>query len=260
MLDFALVGLVAVGFVLPLTVFRARRLVLASWAVGAVLAASVAVWKLSSVRAGALGPTVLRVETDAPLVSLTFDDGPTVAYTNPVLDALDAGDARATFFVVGEALAEHPELGRAIRARGHELGNHSWSHPRLVFAGAGWMRDELARTDAAIRATGQRGPIPFRPPYGKRLLTLHHVLGMRPAILWDIEPESYPAIASDPERLAAHVLAKVRPGSIVLLHAMFESREPTRQALPSILEGLRDRGLRSVPLSELLEARVIRGG
>ena len=225
-----------------------------------MLVATIGVWKLASVRAAVLGPTVLRVETDAPLVALSFDDGPTPMYTNAVLDALEAGDARATFFVNGEALEKHPELGRAIHARGHELGNHSWDHPRLVFARSSWLRRQVEATDAAIRAAGQRGPILFRPPYGKRLLALHGVLGDRPAVLWDIEPESYDASASDPHALAAHVLERIRPGSIVLLHAMYTSRQPTRDALPAIFAGLRERGLRSVPVSELLEARVNRGG
>ncbi|MCB9679655.1 MAG: polysaccharide deacetylase family protein [Alphaproteobacteria bacterium] len=216
-----------------------------------VLIALIAVWKLASVRAGVLGPTLLHVETDRPQVALTLDDGPTSAYTNAVLDLLDAADARATFFVTGAELSERPDLGRAILDRGHQLGNHSWSHPRLIFASQAALRDEIERTDAAIRALGVEGDIPFRPPYGKRLLGLHAVLGDRPAVMWDIEPESYDELSHDPDILAAHVIDRARPGSIVLLHVMYESRETTRLALPRILEGLRQKGLQVVTLAEL---------
>ncbi len=211
------------------------------------------VWKLSSVRAAVVGPTVLRVETDRPVVALTFDDGPTVAYTKPILDLLEAERATATFFVVGSELAQNPELGRQILADGHELGNHSWHHHRMVFQSAERLRAEIDRTDALLRSVGVEGSIAFRPPYGKRLWSLHQALGARPAVLWDVEPETYAEVADDPERLAAHVLHEVRPGSIVLLHAMYGSREATRRALPVILAGLRARGLRTVTLGELLD-------
>jgi peptidoglycan/xylan/chitin deacetylase (PgdA/CDA1 family) len=219
--------------------------------VGSVLVGLSVVWKLSSARAAVFGPTVLRIDTESPEVALTFDDGPTEAYTEDILDLLDVYDARATFFVNGDAIERHPRLGRAILERGHQLGNHSWSHPRLIFRSDARLHAEVDETDRVLRAIGVTGSIPFRPPYGKRLLDLHRVLGDRPVVLWDVEPESFPDVAGDPERLAAHVLERVRPGSIVLLHAMFESRRPTREALPLILGGLRERGLRPVTLRAL---------
>ncbi len=224
-------------------------------AISAVLVALACTWKLASARAAVLGPTVLRVDTEAPMVALTFDDGPTSAHTNRVLELLDAADAKATFFVNGEPLSKHPELGRAILDRGHQLANHSWSHPRLIFRTDATLRAEVERTDAVLRDLGVTGDIPFRPPYGKRLLDLHRVLGTRPAVLWDIEPESYADVRDDPERLAAHVLDRVQPGSIVLMHVMFDSREPSRQALPAILAGLRQRALQPVTLETLTTSR-----
>jgi peptidoglycan/xylan/chitin deacetylase (PgdA/CDA1 family) len=211
-------------------------------------------WKLSSVRAEVVGPTILHVETDEPLVALTFDDGPTPAYTDAVVDLLAAYDARATFFVTGEAVAAHPELAERLLTAGHQLGNHSETHPRLVLRAPGVVAAQVDRTDALLREVGVDGPIAFRPPYGKRLWDLHRVLGDRPVVLWDVEPESYPDVASDPARLAAHVLDRVEPGSIVLLHVMMRSRQTSRDALPVILEGLRERGLRPVRLDALLAA------
>lgn len=219
--------------------------------IGLVLLGLVALWKLASARAGLVGPTLLRVDVDRPVVALTFDDGPTPAYTKPVLDLLEAEGVRATFFVTGQELAGHPELGRAILEGGHELGNHSWSHGRMIFRSAAWLTEEVESTDRVLRDVGVTGPIPFRPPYGKRLWGLHAVLGERPAVLWDVEPESFADIASDPEALAAHVVERAQPGSIVLLHAMYASRQATRDALPAIVRGLRRKGLEPVPLGEL---------
>jgi len=229
------------------TTGRTRRTVAAACVAGMV-AAGVGVWKLSSVRAAVLGPAVLSYPVDQPLVALTFDDGPTPAYTKPVLDLLETYDARATFFVTGHELTAHPELGRQILAAGHELGNHSWSHPRLVFRSTEDVREEIERTDDAIRAVGQAGTPAFRPPYFKRLLTVHQVLGDRPAVLASIDADPRPDTA---EAIAARVLARVRPGDIVLLHVSYASRQSSRDALPLILEGLAEQGLQPVSLATL---------
>ena len=252
MLDPCLILVPTIGVMaIAVGVLRRGRLLVVPIGTCTVLVASVVVWKLSSMRAAVLGPTLLRVETTAPLVALTLDDGPTPAYTQPVLDCLDAARAKATFFVVGESLQAHPKLGRAILACGHELGNHSWTHSRLVFRRPSTLRSEVERTDALLREVGQREPIAFRPPYGKRLLDLHAVLGERPAVLWDIEPESYAELAEDPHALAAHVIQRARAGSVILLHTMFASRDATRAALPELLDGLAAKGLRVTTLSEL---------
>jgi peptidoglycan/xylan/chitin deacetylase (PgdA/CDA1 family) len=219
------------------------------------LAAAAGLWQLSNARRFQLfGEIVARVATADPVVALTFDDGPTPRYTAEVLALLRAYDARATFFVTGREVAAHPDAARQIVADGHELGNHSYSHPRLVLKTPARIRDEVERTDAAIRRAGYEGPIHFRPPYGKKLvgLPLHLARTGRTTVMWDVEPESYPAVAEDAGRIAAHVLERVRPGSIVLLHVMYDSRAASRAALPLILDGLRQRGYRPVTVSELL--------
>jgi peptidoglycan/xylan/chitin deacetylase (PgdA/CDA1 family) len=97
----------------------------------------------------------------------------------------------------------------------------------------------------------------LRPPGGKRLIELPFYLWQtrRTTAYWDIEPESYPEVAADAERITAHVLERARPGSIILLHVMYASREETRKALAAIILGLRERGYRFVTLSELLTVR-----
>lgn len=91
-------------------------------------------WRLVNSRTFQLfGEIVPRVETDAPLVALTFDDGPTAAFTDVVLNTLRERDVRATFFVTGHELEKNPIAGRRIVAEGHELGNHSYTHARMIF-------------------------------------------------------------------------------------------------------------------------------
>ena len=196
------------------------------------------------------GEIVARVETDRPLVALTFDDGPTAEHTQGILDAL--GDTRATFYLIGRDMAANPGAAAAIAAAGHEIGNHSDTHRRMIGVTPGWVREELARTDAAIRESGHAGPITFRPPYGKKLIALPWVLSEqgRTTVMWSVEADgSLPA-----EALAAQVLAEVGPGDIVLLHPMYSANDSTREALPLILDGLAERGLTPVTVSDLLAA------
>ena len=103
---------------------------------------------------------VSHVETEQKVVALTFDDGPT-ARTPELLATLDAADVPATFYLIGKDLAAHPEYGKQIVDAGHEIGNHSFSHRRMVFVTPGTVRDEIERTDAEIRKTGFSGDITF---------------------------------------------------------------------------------------------------
>lgn len=201
------------------------------------------------------GDMVVRIETDAPLVALTFDDGPSSNHTAEILDILAAHDVLATFFVTGREAEENPDQLRALITAGHDIGNHSFSHRRMVLMSPQTVRDELARTDSAIRAAGYQGPITFRPPYGKRLVVLPWILAQedRLTAMWDVDPGSTPGATA--ATIAENAVEAARPGSIILLHAMYDSRTPTRNALDSIIAGLRAKGLEPVPLSELLAER-----
>ncbi|HJU72585.1 MAG TPA: polysaccharide deacetylase family protein [Gemmatimonadaceae bacterium] len=212
-------------------------------------------WTLSDSRSFQFfGKLVTRVETDDSIVALTFDDGPIPPYTDSVLAMLADANAVATFFVVGQGAAQRPELTRRLLAAGHELGNHSYSHKRLIFKSPGGVRRELERTDSVIRAAGQSSAVHFRPPYGKRLVVLPWILSRtgRTTILWDLEPDSYPDVARDPDRIVDHVMTRVRPGSIILLHVETRARAPARAALPKLLTALRAKGYELVTVSELM--------
>ncbi len=222
------------------------------------LTLAISAWKLSSARSYQLfGEIIPRVETSERVVALTFDDGPTPAPTHELLSILGQEQVKATFFVIGAELEQHPELGKLIVSEGHELGNHSYSHERMVLKSPSFIRDEIERTDRLIHETGQEGSILFRPPYGKKLVLLPYYLSRqnRKTIMWDIEPDSYPEIAGESNRIVEYVLERTRPGSIILLHTMYGGREPSLQAVKGIIEGLKKQGYEFKKVSELLSIR-----
>jgi peptidoglycan/xylan/chitin deacetylase (PgdA/CDA1 family) len=216
------------------------------------LIAAAALNKISNAQCFTLtGHAICRVDTQQKLVALTFDDGPTQLGVDAVLPQLARYHAKATFFLVGAS----PEIAltRRIAAAGHEIGNHSLTHKRMVGRSMAFYNDEIGKTDAILRAAGAPKPTLFRPPFGKKLFGLPLAVernGYR-MIMWDSgDPPD-----RDPKAYAAKVLAEVRPGSIILMHPMFRSRETERAALPLILDGLTRRGFRMVTVSELLAAK-----
>lgn len=203
------------------------------------------------------GDLVDRVDTTERVVALTFDDAPTGAAPE-VLDALARSDVKATFYALGSELERYPDLGRRIAAEGHELGNHTFSHRRMVGSNEtpDFVRAELDRTDALIRTTGYNGPITFRPPYGKKLFGLPWELSRRgvTTVTWDVEPDTFHA--GDAGGIERYTVERTRPGSIVLLYPFCANEcRADREALPRIIERLRADGYRFVTVRELLSLR-----
>jgi len=139
-----------------------------------------------------------------------------------------------------------------IVADGHEIGNHSFNHHRMVYRSSEFYDDEIRRTDAVLQAAGAPKPTLFRPPFGKKLIGLPLAVDRngKKMIMWDSgdPPDRVPEV------YARKVLEQVRPGSIILIHPMYSANATERAALPLILEGLASRGLRMVTVSELLAA------
>ncbi|WHA39669.1 polysaccharide deacetylase family protein [Agrobacterium larrymoorei] len=232
-----------------------RRYYIAAGILVLVFAILFGLFQLSKARSYQLfGKIIPRVETAQPVVALTLDDGPTLRYTRDVLNILNDRDIKATFFLTGREIEETPALAAEIVRRGHQIGNHSYSHSDMTLMSTGKIRDEIERTDKAIRNAGYQGEIYFRPPYGKKLITLPWYLSQtgRTTITWDVEPESYADIAEDADAMAKHVIENARNGSIILLHVMYRSREASRQALPKIIDGLKARGFQFVTVSDLI--------
>lgn len=224
------------------------RLLAGTMATGLVALAGL--WQLQKSRSyQLLGELVQRVETREKVIALTYDDGP--VHHEELLPMLASAGAKATFFVTGQGLEAAMPLARRMVEEGHELGNHSYSHRRMIVKPLSFIADEIDRTDRLIREAGHQGPIHFRPPYGKKLLLLPYYLAKtgRTTIMWDIEPEFPPISANTVEGVTATVLAQARPGGIIILHGRHWH---SRWATPRILDGLQQRGYRFVTVSELL--------
>ena len=188
-------------------------------------------------------------DTSRRSVALTFDDGPSRENTPRILSTLAAHDVRATFFVLGGRADRMPDLISRIHAGGHELGNHTWSHPSMRSLWPSALRDELESTNDRIeQITGER-PAFVRPPFGRyppSALPVFAELGLD-AVLWSVDSLDWDQ--DDPLEIARTVIKRVTPGSIVLLH---DRTAATVHALPEIIRGLRQRGFEIVPVSELI--------
>jgi peptidoglycan/xylan/chitin deacetylase (PgdA/CDA1 family) len=201
------------------------------------------------------GRLVARVETKRPIVALTFDDGPTAGVADEILRILESRQVRATFFVIGSHLAQEPDLGRRLVAAGHELGNHTYSHNRMVLRSQRFVRAEVERTDGLIRAAGQTGEIYFRAPFCWKLLGLPWYLWRtgRTSLTWDVAPDG-PSSEADAARIVSACRKAVRPGSIILLHVWYRGREASRAAVPALIDQLRADGYEFVTVRELLSS------
>lgn len=195
-----------------------------------------------------------RVNTAEKVVALTFDDGPT-AKTEEILTILNNLNVKATFFVMGADLAQNMPEGQKIVAAGHQLGNHTYSHKRMVLKSYSYIASEIENTDRLIREAGYEQEIVFRPPNGKKLFLLPYYLKQhnRKTIMWDVEPDSFPEIGFSSEKITQYVLDNTRPGSIILLHVMYDSRKESVEAIEGIVKGLRQQGYTFKTVSELLE-------
>ena len=215
----------------------------------AIAGGTVAILKISKARCFTLvGDAICRVETTEKLVALTFDDGPTAEGVEAVIPLLDRYRAKGTFFLIGERITA--PLVQRIAAAGHEIGNHSFNHHRMVFRKSSFYDAEIRRTDAVLVAAGAPRPTLVRPPFGKKLIGLPLAVersGKR-MIMWD----SGDAPDRDPNAYARKILDQVHPGSIVLIHPMYSGNATERAALPLIVDGLARRGFRMVTVSELL--------
>lgn len=235
---------------------RTRHLRIGLITAGVAVLVAVGLWRLSESRTFQVAGTLVhRVEVADSVVALTLDDGPSVQYTDTVLALLRLHGVRATFFLVGSAMRRAPAVTRAIAAAGHEIGNHSYSHRRMLLRSGSFYRTEVEVTDSLILALGGTSPILFRPPFGVRLLGLPRYLRTthRTTVLWDIAPDW--DLGTDSAGIVNQVLAQVRPGSIILLHTMFDSRRASRQALQALLPLLLARGYRFATVSALLRLR-----
>ena len=227
-----------------------------------LLMTTVAVWVSALIWSGANNPAAAwfggitaHGSRSSDMVAITFDDGPNDSSTLAVADLLASRGARATFFMVGAAAEARPQLVRELVARGQLVGNHSFRHQRNDWLDPSYP--ELARAQQSFARVLHRCPTFFRPPYGRHTPSMSEraeKAGMS-LVTWDVAASDW--TTSDPSLIARRVLARLKPGSIVLLHDGSNGR-PTVQrpfitdAVRRILDGLDGRHLRAVGLDELL--------
>ena len=203
-------------------------------------------------------PAVLRTPGDdirqgsssVPAVALTFHGAGDPALTHRALQILSDHGAHVTVFAVGTWLSDHPELGRAIVAAGHDLGNHTWSHQTLPRLSAAAATAEIEKGAKAVAAIDGSSPYLFRPSgtptSTPTIRAAARASGYARCISFDVDPADYQDPGS--AAVAARTLDAVRAGSIVSLHL---GHPGTIEALPTILAGLASRGLHAVTMTRL---------
>lgn len=182
-------------------------------------------------------------------VALTFDDGGDIAAWASILSTLKRYGLKGSFFPVGSVVAAHPEIARRTVKEGHDVGNHSWNHPTMSRLGFGAAVQQLRWTEGAWWRAARVTTAPFfRPPYGdysSTTVAAAGAAGYTYTVLWDVDPFDWQQPGAGV--IVSRVLGAARPGSVILLHTTGQ----TAQALPSIIQGLRSRGLQPVRLHEL---------
>lgn len=185
--------------------------------------------------------------TGNKVIALTFDDGPG-PYTAHLLDILDQYGARATFFLIGSKVSGQASVVRSIQARGHQLGNHSWSHPELPKLSVDQIAGEIDRTNEAIRqATGVKPSI-LRPPYGAVNGVVLEQLRLRnmSSILWSVDTRDWADRNS--QIVCSRAVAGARPGAVILMHDIHQT---SVNAVPCILSSLKQQGYSFVTIQRL---------
>ena len=202
------------------------------------------------------GKNIVRLNTDQKVVALTFDDGPHPPDTDRLLDVLAKHDVKATFFLIGNRIEKYPETSHRIIAEGHQIGNHSYTHPVLGFLPPTYVQRQIERTDKLLRQLGITEEIIFRAPMLTRFLPVALVLAKGDRTHISCNVWGWDWITQDADRITKTVLQKVKPGSIIVLHDgkagnMDANRSGTVEAADRIITALKQDGYRFVRLSDV---------
>lgn len=207
------------------------------------------------------GPVIRSFATSEREVWITIDDGPSPAHTHRILEILDRYQARASFFVIGNRAEQFPHLITEILARGHQLANHTYTHPSVSFWAAGprEIAAEIDRAASVLRSTPTRPAQFFRAPAGLKNPFVHHELLRRKLLLVGWTIRSLDTVRRDAEAIARRVHERARPGAIILLHEGHRAeRDPDfhPRCLDLTLQQLSDAGYAFViPLAAQLRTR-----
>jgi peptidoglycan/xylan/chitin deacetylase (PgdA/CDA1 family) len=181
---------------------------------------------------------------------MTFDDGPSAENTPRLLEMLKQRNIKATFFLIGQNVVSDPELVRRILAEGHEIGNHSWTHPQLSKLSDEKVTTEIRKTQEAIKEASGFSPTLLRPPYGaitsRQREWIENQLGLN-IILWSVDPFDWKRPGASV--ITQRILSQVHPGAIILSH---DIHRQTIDAMPATLDGLIRKGYKFVTVSQLV--------
>ncbi|MGH9601803.1 MAG: polysaccharide deacetylase family protein [Terriglobales bacterium] len=227
-------------------------------AVAAAASLGLGAYAAMAPRSQLFGPTFIGKRPGTRQLALTFDDGPNDPHTFRLLEVLARHGVHATFFLIGRYIAERPDIARAIVAAGHEVANHTYTHPSLLFLPPARVRQELADCERALfDAVGAAHAPLFRPPFGARR---PHVL--RAAWEMKLEPVMWSVTCYDwrpttPERIEQHAVRQVRGGDVILLHdggqrAMGADRSATVTATDRLLARYKGEGYEFMTVSQMM--------
>jgi len=190
------------------------------------------------------------VNTTAPVLAMTFDDGPHPTLTPKLLDLLRERNIKCTFFVIGKNARAYPHIIQRMIAEGHEIANHTWNHPSLTSLSDAQIRQELRASEDALMAAANYRPRLIRPPYGAintRIKQLMFAEFGYSTIMWSVDPQDWrrPGVSVVTSRL----VSGARPGAIMLAH---DIHPPTIAAMPAMFDQLISKGYQFVTVSQLL--------
>jgi peptidoglycan/xylan/chitin deacetylase (PgdA/CDA1 family) len=233
------------------------------WAIGGSAGLAglvVAGYNTMAPRSQLYGRTFIGSAAGARELALTFDDGPNDPYTFHLLEVLAKHGVSATFFMIGRYVKQRPEIAAAVARQGHVIGNHTFTHPNLIFRTPGQVRSEIAACEQALEDAVERNHAPlFRPPWGARtpvVLRTVRQLGMTP-VLWSVTGFDWNATSA--ADIKHEVTRQVRGGDIVLLHdgghkQMGVDRSYTLQAVDELIRRYKDEGYVFRTITEMMAA------
>jgi peptidoglycan/xylan/chitin deacetylase (PgdA/CDA1 family) len=196
--------------------------------------------------------TWFSVHVDGPYIAMTFDDGPSAETTPQLLDILKQRNLKVTFFEIGQNAERNPAIVKRILAEGHEIGNHSWTHPQLSKLSDERVTEEITKTQDAIKNASGSGYTPtlLRPPYGaitaRQKEWIEKQFGLS-IIMWSVDPFDWKRPGESV--IEQRILAGARPGAIILSH---DIHKQTVDAMPATLDALIAKGFKFVTVSQLI--------
>jgi len=205
------------------------------------------------------GKTFTGIRPRSKQLALTYDDGPNDPHTLGLLEVLAKHNVKATFFVIGRYVEQRPDIVREVLNAGHAVGNHTFSHPNLIFASARQTRSQLHECQQAVtQAIGQHSPL-FRPPFGGRRPGTFHIarsLGLVP-VMWNVSGQDWKGYSAD--EIKRRIRRQLRGGDVILLHdgshlGMGVDRSRTILATDLLIPEAKSAGFEFVTIPEMMTA------